>query len=63
MLASQPLANAATQPAATRTPASIVKTAPPAVPAPVTGGTLHSLVSIGNGAITGAIPVLGVPTL
>jgi hypothetical protein len=61
MLASQPLANAATQPAATRTPASIVKTAPPAVPAPVAGGTLDSLVGIGNGAITGATPVLGLP--
>jgi hypothetical protein len=34
MLASQPLASAAIQPAAIPTPASIVKNAPPAVPAP-----------------------------
>jgi hypothetical protein len=62
MLAIQPLASAATQPAVTPTPASIVRAAP-AIPAPVAGGTLDSLVGIGNGAVAGATPVLGLPTL
>jgi hypothetical protein len=62
MLASQSLASAATQPAVTPTLASIVKAAP-AVPAPVAGGTVDSLVGIGNGAVAGATPVLGLPTL
>ena len=62
MLASQSLASAATQPVVTPTPASIVKAAP-AVPAPVAGGTIDSLLGIGNGAVAGGTPVLGLPTL
>jgi hypothetical protein len=62
MLASQPLASAAIQPAAIPAPASIVKAAP-AVPAPIAGGTLASLLGIGNGAVAGATPVAGLPTL
>lgn len=63
MLSSQPLANAAIQPAAIPTPASVVKTAPPAVPVPISEGTLASLLGIGNGAVAGATPVVGLPTL
>jgi hypothetical protein len=62
MLASQPLASAAIQPAAIPAPASIVKAAP-AVPIPIPGGAVVSLVGILNGAIAGATPVLGLPTL
>jgi hypothetical protein len=62
ILASQPLASAAIQPAAIPTPASIVKAAPP-VPVPIAGGTLASLLGIGNGAVAGATPVAGLPTL
>ncbi len=62
MLASQPLASAAIQHAAIPTPTSIVKAAP-AVPVPVAGGTLASLVGIGSGAVAGATPVAGLPTL
>jgi hypothetical protein len=60
MLASQPLASAAIQPAAIPTPAGIVKTAPAV---PVAGGTVDSLVGILRGAVAGATPVLGLPTL
>jgi hypothetical protein len=63
MLASQPLASAATQPAAIPTPANIVKTIVPGVPVPVAGGTVASLLGIGNGAVAGASPVAGLPTL
>jgi hypothetical protein len=63
MLSSQPLASAATQPAAIPAPTSVVKTAPPTVPVPIPGGTIDSLLGIGNGAVAGATPVLGLPTL
>jgi hypothetical protein len=62
MLASQPLASAAIQPATIPTPASIAKTAP-AVPAPVAGGTTDSIVGIGGGAARGILPVAGLPGL
>jgi hypothetical protein len=60
MLASQPLASAAIQPAAIPTPASIVKAAPPAPPA---GGTTDSVEGIGGGAVRGILPVAGLPGL
>jgi hypothetical protein len=63
MLSSQSLASAATQPAAIPTPTSVVKTAPPAAPGPISGGTIASLSGIGNGAVAGATPVVGLPTL
>lgn len=59
MLASQPLASAAIQPAAILTPASIVKTAP--VSPPVAGGQIDSVVGIGGGAVRGVLPVAGLP--
>jgi hypothetical protein len=59
MLASQPLASAAIQPAAIPTPTSIVK-AQPAVPVP---GPVASLLGIVTGAVAGATPVAGLPTL
>jgi hypothetical protein len=62
MLASQPLANAATQPAAIPTPASIVKTAP-AVPGVPSGGAVDSGKGIVGGAVAGITPVFGLPTL
>ena len=63
MLASQPLASAAIQPAALPTPAGLVK-AQPAVPAPpISGGQVDSVKGIGGGAVAGATPVLGLPTL
>jgi hypothetical protein len=63
MLASQPLASAAIQPAAIPAPASIVRAAP-AVPAPVpSGGAVTSVTGIATGAVAGATPVLGLPTL
>jgi hypothetical protein len=62
MLASQPLASAATQPAAIPTPTSIVK-ALPAVPAPIAGGQVDSVVGIGGGAVRGILPVLNLPGL
>jgi hypothetical protein len=62
MLASQPLASAAIQPAAISTPASIVRAAP-AVPVPVAGGTIDSVVGIVTGAVGGVTPVLGLPTV
>ena len=62
MLASQPLASAATQPAAIPTPASIVK-AQPTVPAPIAGGQIDSVVGIGGGAVRGVLPVLNLPGL
>ena len=62
MLASQPLASAATQPAAIPTPASLVK-AQPAVPAPIAGGQVDSVVGIGGGAARGILPVLNLPGL
>lgn len=63
MLASQALASAAIQPAAIPTPASLVKAAPPAVPAPIAGGQVDSVVGIGGGAARGALPVLNLPGL
>jgi len=63
MLASQPLASAAIQPATIPTPTSITKTAPPAVPAPVAGGQVDSVVGIGGGAVRGILPVAGLPGL
>jgi hypothetical protein len=63
MLASQPLASAAIQPATIPTPTSITKTAPPAVPAPIAGGTTDSIVGIGGGAVRGILPVAGLPGL
>ncbi len=62
MLASQPLASAAIQPATIPTPTSITKTAP-AVPVPVAGGTADSVVGIGGGAVRGILPVAGLPGL
>jgi hypothetical protein len=63
MLSGQPLASAAIQPAAIPTPAGVVKTAPPAVPAPISGGTSDSVIGILTGAVAGVTPVLGLPTL
>jgi hypothetical protein len=62
MLASQPLASAAIQPAAVPTPASVVKTAP-AVPGVPSGGAVDSVKGIAGGAVAGITPVLGLPTL
>jgi hypothetical protein len=62
MLASQPLASAAIQPAAIPTPASLVK-AQPAVPAPIAGGQIDSVVGIAGGAVRGILPVLNLPGL
>lgn len=62
MLASQPLASAAIQPAAIPTPTSLVK-AQPAVPAPIAGGQIDSVVGIGGGAVRGILPVLNLPGL
>jgi hypothetical protein len=62
MLASQPLASAAIQPAAIPTPASIVKTAP-AIPGVPSGGAVDSGKGIVKGAVAGITPVLGLPTL
>jgi hypothetical protein len=62
MLASQPLASAATQPAAIPAPASIVKTAP-ATPGAPSGGAVTSVTGIATGAVAGATPVLGLPTI
>jgi hypothetical protein len=62
MLASQPLASAATQPAAIPTPASVVKAAP-AIPGAPDGGAVTSVTGIATGAVAGATPVLGLPTL
>lgn len=59
LLASQPLANAAAFPAVA--PALAAPVSPPA-PAPA-GGTIDSLTGIGTGAVAGATPVLGLPTL
>jgi hypothetical protein len=61
MLASQPLASAAIQPAAIPTPASIVKTAP-AIPGVPSGGAVDSGKGIVKGAVAGITPVLGLPT-
>jgi len=63
MLASQPLASAATQPAAIPTPASLVSTQVPGVPAPIAGGQIDSVVGIGGGAVRGVLPVAGLPGL
>jgi hypothetical protein len=65
ILASQPLASAAIQPAAVPTPASIVKAAPaiPGVPGVPSGGAIDSVKGIAGGALAGATPVLGLPTL
>jgi hypothetical protein len=60
MLASQPLASAAVQPAAIPTPASFVKDALPVSP-PVAGGQVDSVVGIGGGAVRGILPVAGLP--
>jgi hypothetical protein len=62
MLASQPLASAATQPAAIPTPASIVK-AQPALPGVPSGGAVNSVVGIVVGTVSGATPVIGLPTV
>jgi hypothetical protein len=62
MLASQPLASAATQPAAIPTPTSLVKDQP-TVPAPIAGGQVDSVVGIGGGAVRGVVPVAGLPGL
>ncbi len=59
LLASQPLANAAALPAVVPAPAAPVS--PPA-PAPG-GGAIDSVTGIGTGAVAGATPVLGLPTL
>ena len=60
MLASQPLASAATQPAAIPTPTSLVSTQVPGGPS---GGQIDSVKGIAGGAVAGATPVLGLPTL
>ena len=57
---SQPLASAATQPVAIPTPASLVSTQVPGVPS---GGQIDSVKGIAGGAVAGATPVLGLPTL
>ena len=62
MLASQPLASAAIQPAAIPAPASIVKTAP-AVPGVPSGGAVDSGKGIVKGAVAGITPVFGLPTV
>lgn len=62
MLASQPLASAAIQPAAIPTPASIVKTAP-AAPGVPSGGAVDSGKGIVKGAVAGITPVFGLPTV
>jgi hypothetical protein len=62
MLASQPLASAAIQPAAIPAPASIVKTAP-AVPGVPSGGAVDSGKGIVGGAVAGLTPDLGLPTV
>jgi hypothetical protein len=62
MLASQPLASAAIQPAATPAPASIVKTAP-AAPGVPNGGAVDSGKGIVGGAVAGLTPDLGLPTV
>jgi hypothetical protein len=63
MLASQPLASAATQPAAIPTPTNLVSTQVPSVPAPIAGGQIDSVVGIGGGAVRGVLPVAGLPGL
>jgi len=60
MLASQPLASATTQPAAIPTPTNVVSTQVPGVPS---GGQVDSVKGIAGGALGGATPVLGLPTL
>jgi hypothetical protein len=60
MLASQSLASAATQPAAIPTPTSLVSTQVPGGPS---GGQIDSVKGIAGGAVAGATPVLGLPTL
>ncbi len=60
MLASQPLASAAIQPAAIPAPASIVKTAPAIPPG---GGAVDSGKGIVKGAVAGITPVFGLPTV
>jgi hypothetical protein len=62
MLASQSLASAATQPAVTPAPASVVK-AQPAIPSVPSGGAVTSVRGIATGAVAGATPVLGLPTI
>jgi hypothetical protein len=62
MLASQPLASAAIQPAVIPAPASIVKAAP-AIPGVPSGGAIDSVRGIATGAVAGATPVLGLPTV
>jgi hypothetical protein len=65
MLASQPLASAAIQPATIPTPTSITKTAPaiPGAPGVPSGGAVTSVTGIATGAVAGATPVLGLPTI
>jgi hypothetical protein len=65
MLASQPLASAAIQPAAIPAPASVVKAAPatPGAPGVPSGGAVTSVRGIATGAVAGATPVLGLPTV
>jgi hypothetical protein len=62
MLASQPLASAAIQPATIPTAASIVKTAP-TIPGVPSGGAVDSSKGIVKGAVAGITPVLGFPTV
>jgi hypothetical protein len=62
MLASQPLASAAIQPAAIPAPAIIVKTAP-AIPGVPGGGAVDSGKGIVKGAVAGLTPDLGLPTV
>ena len=62
MLASQPLASAAIQPAAIPTPTSIIKNAP-AIPGVPSGGAVDSSKGIVKGAVAGITPVLGFPTV
>ena len=63
MLASQPLASAATQPAAILTPASLGMAQPTAPAPPVAGGQVDSVVGIVGGALRGILPVLNLPGL
>jgi hypothetical protein len=60
MLASQPLASAAILPEGISAPAGLVSTQVPGVPS---GGQIDSVKGIAGGAVAGATPVLGLPTL
>jgi hypothetical protein len=62
MLTIQPLASAAIQPAAIPAPTGVIK-AQPAIPGVPSGGAIDSVRGIATGAVAGATPVLGLPTV